>query len=83
MKVALVQAKLFWEDSNQNLAHFTSLLEEVEDVDLFVLPEMFNTGFTMNTESLGQTMNGKAVNWLIKMAKEKDAAFIASIIIKI
>lgn len=81
MKIALVQADLSWEDNDTNLSHFTELLEEVTDVDLYVLPEMFNSGFTMNSDGVGQAMDGKAVSWLQKMAIEKDAAFVASLII--
>jgi len=81
MEIALVQAELSWEDNDNNLAHFSSILENVTGVDLFVLPEMFNSGFTMNSDNIGQTMQGKAVCWLQKMANEKDAVFVASLII--
>jgi omega-amidase len=81
MKIALVQVELSWEDNDRNLAHFSSILENVTGVDLFVLPEMFNSGFTMNSDNVGQTMDGKAVCWLQKMANEKAAVFVASLII--
>lgn len=81
MEIALVQAKLSWEDNDKNLAHFSRLLKNITGVDLFILPEMFNSGFTMKSDSLGQTMDGKAVGWLQKMADEKDAVFVASLII--
>ena len=81
MEIALVQAELSWEDNDRNLAHFSSTLENVTGVDLFVLPEMFNSGFTMNSDNVGQTMQGKAVCWLQKMANEKEAVFVASLII--
>ena len=77
MEIALVQAELSWEDNDNNLAHFSSILENVTGVDLFVLPEMFNSGFTMNSDNIGQTMQGKAVCWLQKMANEKGAVFVA------
>ena len=81
MKIALVQAEIFWEDNDKNLDHFSSILEKVKDVEIFVLPEMFNSGFTTNSDSVGQTMEGKAVCWLQKMATKKDAVFVASLII--
>lgn len=82
MKIALVQANLHWEDSEKNLSHFSDLLENIENVDLIVLPEMFNTGFTMNSKKVGQAMNGEAVSWLKEMAKKKNAAIITSSIIE-
>ena len=81
MKIALVQAELTWEDNDKNLKHFSRILENIEGADIFVLPEMFNSGFTTNSDSVGQTMEGKAVCWLQKMAIEKDAVFVASLII--
>ncbi len=81
MEIALVQAELCWEDNDKNLDHFSSILESIKGVDIFVLPEMFNSGFTTNSDSVGQTMEGKAICWLQKMAIEKDAVFVASLII--
>ena len=81
MEIALVQAELSWEDNDKNLAHFSRILANINGVDLFVLPEMFNSGFTMNSDNIGQTMQGKAVCWLQKMANEKDAVFVTSLII--
>ena len=81
MKIALVQAELTWEDNDKNLEHFSSILESIKGVDIFVLPEMFNSGFTTNSHGVGQKMEGKAVCWLQKMAIEKDAVFVASLII--
>ena len=82
MKIALVQAELTWEDNDKNLKHFSRILENIEGVHIFVLPEMFNSGFTTNSNSVGQTMEGKAVCWLQKMAIEKNAVFVASLIIR-
>lgn len=81
MRIAIVQAELSWEDNDKNLAHFSTLLDGVSDIDMFVLPEMFNSGFTMKSDEVGQPMNGKAVSWMQKMANEKDAVFVASLII--
>ena len=82
MKIALVQANLYWENCTENLSHFEKMIADVSDVNIFVLPEMFTTGFTMNTDSVSQKMDGSGVNWLKRMAKEKDAVFVASLIIE-
>ena len=54
LRIALVQAHQVWEDKNANLAHFSALLAETEQVDLILLPEMFQTGFSMNAEQLAE-----------------------------
>ncbi len=61
MEIALVQADLFWEDNDQNLAHFSKILENVTGVDLFVLPEMFNSGFTSLNDGNSRKSSGMKV----------------------
>ncbi len=82
LNVALVQTSLFWEDPKQNLLHFDKLLGEVNtDTDLVVLPEMFTTGFSMNT-NLAQYMDGDSVQWMKNKAKSLNKYLAGSIIIK-
>ena len=53
MQIAAVQTKIFWEDPASNYAHLEQLLKNLENIDLIVLPEMFTTGFTMNSMNSG------------------------------
>ena len=55
LRITLVQANQIWEDKQANLNHFEQLIAEVE-TDLFVFPEMFHTGFSMNPEKLAEPM---------------------------
>lgn len=83
LTVTLVQANQLWEDKEGNLAHFEKLLAEIEQTDLIVLPEMFHTGFTMNAELLAEEMNdSQGLNWLLGIARRKEAAIYTSLIIK-
>ncbi|MES2589904.1 MAG: amidohydrolase [Bacteroidota bacterium] len=83
LKISLVQTTQFWEDKSQNLAHFEGLLEQIEQSDLIVLPEMFHTGFSMNVMELAEEMdNSLALNWLKNQAKKKKAAIFTSFIAK-
>ena len=52
-----------------------------EKTDLIVLPEMFNTGFTMQAKALGETMDGKTVQWMKKIAYKYECVVTGSIII--
>lgn len=47
LNVSLVQYDIIWEDSNANLEYLDTLLETARGSDLIILPEMFNTGFSM------------------------------------
>ncbi|SDB64197.1 Predicted amidohydrolase [Flavobacteriaceae bacterium MAR_2010_188] len=83
LKVAILQSDLVWENAEENRINFTNQLIGLNDtVDLIVLPEMFSTGFSMNAEELYETMEGDTINWMQKMAGQKHAAIIGSLIIK-
>ena len=84
LKVALIQTEQVWENKEANYKHleenhFTKL--KPGDCDLVILPEMFNTGFSMKTKELAETMNGKSIVWLKKWAKHLDCQIAASLII--
>lgn len=53
MRAHLVQLDIAWEEKAKNYARVRSLLESVaiEPGDLIVLPEMFDTGFSLNVET--------------------------------
>ena len=50
LKITIVQTSPVWEDVDANISLFSQKLENIEpsSTDLIVLPEMFNTGFTIN-----------------------------------
>lgn len=80
LRVTLVQANQIWEDKEANFRNYTLLLENVE-TDLILLPEMFNTCFSMNT-ALSEGMNGRSIQWLKDLSKEKNAAIYTSLMIE-
>lgn len=49
MKIALVQSHIIWENKDENISRFETVVSENPDTDLFLLPEMSFTGFSMNT----------------------------------
>lgn len=83
LKVSTIQSHLYWEDKSKNLEMFENLIENIsEDSDVILLPEMFNTGFSMNSTQLYEEMNGKLIQWMKRMAAKKNAAIAGSAIIK-
>jgi predicted amidohydrolase len=83
LKVALIQSVLVWEDPEENRKNFEEKINEIsKQIDLIVLPEMFTTGFTMNASEFAETMNGKSVKWMQKIAIEKNTAITGSLIIQ-
>ena len=80
LTVCLVQCTLAWEQPERNLQHIAQLLNTIEDhVDLIVLPEMFNTGFSMSAQAIAETAEGPSLNWLQAQARKFDCAIAGSI----
>lgn len=85
LKVALIQTTQFWEDKPANYQHLESaFLTRISpnEADLIVLPEMFNTGFTMNAKEMHETMDGEALEWLRSWAAKLQCQLGGSLIIK-
>ncbi|RZK54043.1 MAG: nitrilase family protein [Pedobacter sp.] len=84
LKVTVFQAYLFWENIDKNLQNISLRLSGGvrEKTDLIVLPEMFNTGFTMKAEELAEDMDGKTMQWMAKTAEIYDCVITGSLIIK-
>ena len=82
LKIALIQANLVWENPIQNRINFSEKINTIsEAVDLIILPEMFTSGFTMNANSVAETMDGETIDWLKEKAKQKQASIIGSLVI--
>ena len=71
LKVCQVQADLQWENIDANLQLLEGMIEQVEtDCNLVVFPETFSTGFTMEAEKFAEGKDGKALQWMKRMAKK-------------
>lgn len=64
MKIALGQFPIVWEDSDASIKAWDERLQQIDQVDLIILPEMFTTGFSMDVESVAQPMDGPTVDWM-------------------
>lgn len=82
LDIALVQTTLAWHDRRANLEHFEALLEQARGADLIILPEMFTTGFSMESETLAEPENGPTRQWLKALAAKLDAVITGSVIIQ-
>lgn len=83
LKITTFQAYLFWENIDKNLQNLSLRLSGIrEKTDLIVLPEMFNTGFSMNTAALAEETSGKTMKWMLQQAERFDCVVTGSLIIK-
>ena len=82
MKISLIQTSLDWEDHQANRQRFSELIDQIEETNMIMLPEMFATGFTMNPEAVAETMDGESVKWMQAIAVKKQCAVTGSLVIK-
>lgn len=82
LNVQLIQTTQVWEDISANLHHFEDKLKACTGADLILLPEMFSTSFTMQTQLAEDWESSKTKNWLIQQAKFYNSAIYTSFIVK-
>lgn len=83
LSVTLIQTNLYWENSTANLAMLEEKIAQItEPTDLIILPEMFNTGFTMNVEKVAEPMNFFVMKWMKQQATQSKAVITGSFIVK-
>jgi omega-amidase len=76
MKIIGLNLDISWKNKEENFQQIEKELQN-EEADLFLLPEMFSTGFCMDAAEVSDK-NQESLEFLKKMAKEKDAAFCGS-----
>jgi predicted amidohydrolase len=81
LKITLVQTDLSWEDREENLARFDGLLERIGSTDLILLPETFNTGFSINPAKCAEPPDGPSMHFLRQQAARKNAIIMATLLI--
>ena len=79
MKIALIQMSLTWCDTTANLRRAEELIANAPGADIYVLPEMFTTGFCMEPKYIAEPMEGPSLAWMQSMATKKNAAIVGSV----
>ena len=77
LTITLVQIDQAWENKKQNIALINDLLSSDFKTDLILLPEMFNTAFSMNAIELSEDIeNSESIQQLKNWARQKMQQFI-------
>lgn len=82
MKVTILQTDIEWGIPEENIRRAELLMAQKPDSDLYVLPEMWSTGFA--TEPFGiaeEETSSKALAWMKSKAKALDCAICGSLAI--
>lgn len=78
MKVTILQKDIVWCNPQENRDRAEEMMHDCSNTDLFVLPEMFTTGFCMQPKNIAETINGKTLQWMKHIAAEMSCAIAGS-----
>lgn len=76
MKIAGLNLDIVWKNKDKNFQLIEGQFRD-HNADLFLLPEMFSTGFCMDAAEVSDK-NEESLEFLKKIAREKNAAFCGS-----
>lgn len=81
MKVVAVQMNMAWEDKSANHLNSRRLLADAEVApgSLVIFPEMFETGFSMDTAVTAQSKRAEGERLLRELAAEHDCAVMGGV----
>lgn len=83
LRVTLIQSDLEWQDAEKNLENLGEKIASLKGTtDLIVLPEMFNSGFSMQPERVAEKEGGITCQWLQDQAAASGAAICGSLAIE-
>ncbi len=81
LRIGLLQFDQVWQDKQANFEKISELIAaQSSDIDLLLLPEMFQTGFTMDL-ALAEAMQGASIQFLKELARSNNFAVYTSLII--
>ena len=64
MKIVILQTDIVWANPSANIEKADEIINRYEGVDIFVLPEMFSTGFCTNPEGIAEKSDSKTLEWM-------------------
>ncbi len=78
MKISLLQTDIRWESPALNREMASTMIDNAAPADLYVLPEMFTTGFATNPAAAAEA-DLSTPQWMSAVAKRKGAAIAGSV----
>ena len=81
MRITLLQTDIQWASPEVNAAHAERLMAQSAQSDLYVLPEMWSTGFATQPAGIAET-DHRSLEWMRQAAQRSRAAISGSIAIR-
>jgi predicted amidohydrolase len=83
MRIAAVQMDIVWHDreTNHEKARQMASAAKAAGADLLIFPEMFSTGFSMDTSVTAEPLTGSTPTLLRTMARDLDLAVVGGFVL--
>ena len=79
MKVTILQRDILWAEPAENVRRADEAIDRNPGSDLYVLPEMFSTGFCTQPEGIAEPAENDTLEWMKSKAAGIGAAIAGSI----
>lgn len=77
LKIVGLNLDIVWKNKTENYKNIEAALANVE-ADIFLLPEMFSTGFCMDAEEISDR-NNETLSWMQSFAKQQNTTVAGSV----
>lgn len=79
MKITVLQRDIVWANPEANRERCSIAIDRNPGADLYVLPEMFSTGFCTHPEGIAESMESDTLQWMKDKASATGAAIAGSV----
>ena len=82
MRVTILQRDIEWANPTMNVQRAEAAIGRNAGADLYVLPEMFSTGFCTQPEGIAESSESDTLKWMQRKAAEINAAIAGSVAVE-
>lgn len=82
MKITIVQNDILWCNQSGNFESFSRMLDGSPSSDLYVLPEMFSTGFVTEPDGVAENDPSPSLEWMRSKAASLSGAVAGSVALR-
>jgi omega-amidase len=83
MNITVIQPDIVWEDKFRNFQNLKRLIYPLYfKTDIIILPEMFNTGFSMRPAELSESPGEETFKWMKDLAEQGNFGVCGSYMVK-
>ena len=82
MRITILQRDIEWATPEVNRQRADEAIDSNPHSDLYLLPEMFSTGFCTCPEGIAESVDSPTLQWMKAKAAQTDAAIAGSVAVK-